>query len=506
MKTIPTLITDFYKVSHRAMMQEGTTHTLINMTARSNKYATKLEGVDDGIILAGVQGFKKELEEMFEQHFFDKFLSEVKEEYSYVIRTSLGVEPDTKHIEDLWKLRYLPLQITSLEEGKLIPIKVPFIQIVNTDERFAWLPTYIETYMSSYLWQMITNATTAFQYRVLFERAAKKDGTDPFSVKIQGHDFSMRGLACPEASRNGFGHLLSFLGTDTIPAIIYANEYYDGKNSQLVGCSVPASEHSIMTQRGVAGEEDVFKHIVGKAYPTGIVSVVADSFNLWNFIEKIMVGNKELIMNRQPASNGLPAKVVVRPDSGDPVEILCGIEGFDNGENRTPEQKGVVELLWENFGGTVNDKGYKVLDSHVGVIYGDSITLERAKEIIRRLHDKGFASGNVVYGIGSYTYQVNSRDTHGMAAKSTATRVVTNGEAENRVIFKDPITDSGTKKSAKGLLSVVEKDGKMVLEEISNFDLLEYSKGNVDTGLLQVRNTSLNEIRDNVEAEVVKFI
>ena len=139
----------------------------------------------------------------------------------------------------------------------------------------------------------------------------------------------------------------------------------------------------------------------------------------------------------------------------------------------------------------MNDKGYKVLDSHVGVIYGDSITLERAKEIIRRLHDKGFASGNVVYGIGSYTYQVNSRDTHGMAAKSTATRVVTNGEAENRVIFKDPITDSGTKKSAKGLLSVVEKDGKMVLEEISNFDLLEYSKGNVDTGLLQVRNTSL---------------
>ncbi len=163
-------------------------------------------------------------------------------------------------------------------------------------------------------------------------------------------------------------------------------------------------------------------------------------------------------------------KLVIRPDSGDPVDILCGTQIFEDSDHYndyelsreailSPEEKGVIELLWDVFGGTVNEQGYKVLDPHIGAIYGDSITIDRADEICRRLEAKGFASTNVVLGIGSFTYQYNTRDTFGFAMKATYVEV--NGEG--REIFKDPITDDGTKKSATGLLSVHNHDGEYVL-------------------------------------------
>lgn len=171
---------------------------------------------------------------------------------------------------------------------------------------------------------------------------------------------------------------------------------------------------------------------------------------------------------------GRDGKLVIRPDSGNPVDIICGTmaaatspgffkslgggltDGRDREGNdaRTPAEKGVIELLWEIFGGTVNEQGYKVLDSHIGAIYGDSITYERAEAIMQRLKDKGFASTNVVFGVGSYTYQYVTRDTFGSAVKATAVVV---GEDEHQ-IFKDPATDNGTKKSARGFISVVKND------------------------------------------------
>ena len=150
-------------------------------------------------------------------------------------------------------------------------------------------------------------------------------------------------------------------------------------------------------------------------------------------------------------------KLVIRPDSGDPVAIICGTNTKIGGNS--PQEKGVVELLWETFGGTINEQGFKVLDSHIGAIYGDSITTERAENICQRLHDKGFATTNVVLGIGSFTYQYNTRDTFGFAMKATS--VVVNGE--RREIFKDPITDDGVKKSAKGLVKVVKENDEYVL-------------------------------------------
>ncbi len=201
-------------------------------------------------------------------------------------------------------------------------------------------------------------------------------------------------------------------------------------------------------------EKAFFKKYITEIYPTGICSYVSDTYDFWGVITEVAKFAKQDILARKPDALG-NAKVVFRPDSGDPVEILCG-----NTESKDEnEQKGAVECLWEVFGGTINDKGYKVLDSHVGLIYGDSITLERAQAILKGLEAKGFASCNIVFGIGSYTYQYITRDTFGMAMK--ATYGVINGEP--RELFKNPKTDSGVKKSAKGLLRVELDNGEYVL-------------------------------------------
>jgi nicotinamide phosphoribosyltransferase len=160
-------------------------------------------------------------------------------------------------------------------------------------------------------------------------------------------------------------------------------------------------------------------------------------------------------------------KLVIRPDSGDPVDIICGNYGFSysiddqlqytEDKNITdPSAKGVIELLWDIFGGTINEEGYKVLDPHIGAIYGDSITLARQIQIYERLAAKGFATTNIVLGIGSYTYQMNTRDTLGFAAKGSWFQVEENGTKVGYDIYKDPITDDGTKKSLKGLICVTE--------------------------------------------------
>lgn len=209
--------------------------------------------------------------------------------------------------------------------------------------------------------------------------------------------------------------------------------------------------------KGIA-EYQVFKRLL-EIYPTGILSVVSDTFDLFKVITEYLPRLKEEILARD-------GKLVIRPDSGDPVDILCGLAGGkpNSYTSDTPQYKGVIELLWDVFGGTINEQGYKVLDSHIGAIYGDSITLERADEICRRLEAKGFASTNVVLGIGSFTYQYNTRDTFGFAMKATYVEV----DGEGREIFKDPITDGGMKKSAKGLLQVYRLKGS---HGISNYIL-----------------------------------
>jgi nicotinamide phosphoribosyltransferase len=439
MDTNPLLLTDFYKVGHPFQYPEGTQYVYSNLTPRKSR----IEGIDK-VVFFGLQYFiKKYLIEYFNKNFFERSKDQVMTEYKRRVKNALGSDlPSYKHIEDLHDLGFLPITIKALPEGSHVAMRVPVLTIVNTDPRFYWLTNFIESLMSAILWQPITSATISNAYRVLLDKYAKETGDESF-VQWQGHDFSFRGMSSLESAvLSGMGHLISFTGTDTIPAIDALEQYY-GANSdtELVGGSVPATEHSVMCAGGKDDELGTFRRLI-KLYGEGTFSVVSDTWDLWKVLSEILPQLHDEIV-------GMKGKLVIRPDSGNPADILCGLE-YDPGYEMGASEKGVVETLWDIFGGTMNTKGFKVLNSHIGAIYGDSITLEIAEEVCRRLKVKGFASTNVVFGIGSYTYQYNTRDTFGFAMK--ATNVIINGKSTP--IFKDPVTDDGTKKSATGLLKV----------------------------------------------------
>jgi nicotinamide phosphoribosyltransferase len=326
----------------------------------------------------------------------------------------------------------------------------------------------------------MTSATIAHEYRkVLTKWQEKTDAERGWFIDWQGHDFSMRGMDSVDAViSSGLGHLTSFSGTDSLPAIYGARKHYGA--TEFVGGSVNATEHSVMCAGGKEDEVETFRRLL-ETYPTGILSVVSDTWDLWKVCTEHVVTLKEEIMARD-------GKLVIRPDSGDPVDIICGTEDYTRSKlsyedvkdmPAHPSAKGVIELLWDVFGGTVNEQGYKVLDPHIGAIYGDSITIARADEICARLEAKGFASTNVVLGIGSFTYQYNTRDTFGFAMKATYVEVeeifyATDESVEpgiktvGREIFKDPITDDGTKKSATGLLHVTKANNEyMLVDKVS---------------------------------------
>ena len=445
----PLMSIDFYKADHRRQYPEGTQYVYSNFTPRSARLANVLDGFDDRVVFLGLQAYiKRVLLGQWQTEFFDKPKEEVIRKYKRRMDTSLGegaVPMD--HIEALHDLGYLPLKIKALNEGSRVNIKVPMFTVVNTIPECFWLTNYIETSISAEVWKPCTTATLAYEYKRLLTQYAVKTGAPMDTVAIQAHDFSFRGMSGAEdAALSGLGHLTSFIGTDAVAAIDYAEDYYNA--TEVVGVSVPATEHSVMCMGTKDSEIDTFKRLINELYPTGIVSIVSDTWDFWKVITEFVVELKDDILNRKPNAIGL-AKTVFRPDSGDPVKVICGDPEAPKG---TPEYKGAVECLWETFGGTETAEGYKLLNERVGLIYGDSITLERAKAILTQLEAKGFASTNIVFGIGSYTYQYLTRDTFGFAMKATWGQV--NGES--RAIFKDPITDKGEKKSAAGLLRIEE--------------------------------------------------
>jgi len=477
----------------------------------------------------------------------DRPKAEVLEEF--VARTlpftgSVAISID--HMAALHDLQFLPLRIKALPEGSKVNSGVPVFTVRSTrGPKFSWLANNVETSLSNESWKVTTIATIAHAYRKLLTHYAEVTGSPIEFVDWQAHCFANRGMSgAMDAAKNLAGHSLSFLGSDSVSTVDWL-EYAYGAKGLFISGSVTATEHSVTTlniaviekQLIAAGEtgdlkakaEEIFiKHLITEICPTGVVSHVSDSYDFWKTITVIAPNLKDVILARKPNAIGL-AKVVFRPDSGDPVDVICGAEyqdysecktleeaaswekerlvdkaGADAGHgeqgdynvtsvirykdkhysiavsidwNRhdkqyyyidgsslvgepkevtlTPEQKGAVECLWDTFGGTLTSKGFKVLNERVGLIYGDSITLARADAIMKRLIAKGFASCNVVLGVGSYTYNYMTRDSFGFALK--ATHAIVNGEAVE--IYKDPITDKEkTKKSAKGLLRV-EKEG-----------------------------------------------
>lgn len=438
------LYTDGYKVDHRRQYPNQTTLVYSNWTPRKSR----IEGINS-VVFFGLQYFiKRYIIEDFEKNFFSQPKADVCKRYARRIDNYLGPNSvGIKHIEDLHDLGYIPMVFKALPEGVSVPIRVPMFTMYNTIPEFFWLTNYFETLLSTTVWMPCNSATIAKQYRQILDKYAAETSSVPEFVDWQGHDFSMRGMAGLEAAlMSASGHLLSFTGSDTIPAIDFLETYYNAdSDKELVGGSVAATEHSVMCMGTNSGEQETFERLITEVYPNGIVSIVSDTWDLWKVLTEYLPNLKQQVLARD-------GKVVIRPDSGDPVDIICG---NPNGKSEA-EKKGVIELLWDIFGGSTNAKGYKELDSHIGAIYGDSITLERARNMCKRLKSKGYASTNVVLGVGSFTYQYNTRDTFGFAMKATYGEVA----GEGREIFKDPITDDGTKKSAKGLIKIVLENGE----------------------------------------------
>jgi nicotinamide phosphoribosyltransferase len=514
----PLLLTDGYKTGHHQQYPKGTTLVYSNFTPRSNRYAPK--GCDQ-VVSFGQQMVVQQIHEAFQNEFFSKPKDEVCGEMKRELSMYLGTDYDVSHFEALHDLGYLPIAVKAIQEGTLVPIKVPVLTIYNTHPDFYWVTNYLETIISNLLWKPMTSATIAHTYRkVLTKWQEKTDAEKGWFIDWQGHDFSMRGMDSVEAViSSGLGHLTSFQGTDSLPTLYGARKYYG--ETGFVGGSVNATEHSVMCAGGADDEVGTFKRLL-ETYPTGILSIVSDTWDLWKVCTEHVVTLKDEILARD-------GKLVIRPDSGDPVDILCGASFTKMGEyvgkgtdsyiplvDDTPQAKGVIELLWDVFGGTVNEQGYKVLDSHIGAIYGDSITIDRADEICRRLEAKGFASTNVVLGIGSFTYQFNTRDTFGFAMKATYVELGyyeedTHPTQDNgrwrtigREIFKDPITDDGTKKSATGLLKVVWDPFQ---ENYRLLDKQTWEHENLDNNQLKTiykdgkfkNTTTLTEIRNRLK-------
>lgn len=402
-------LTDGYKLDHRRMYPEGTEYVYSNWTPRSSRY---MPGAEDGAVVFGIQYLiKRYLIDEFNKNFFNRPKEEVVTEYQQFIDSYLGPnEIGTEHIAALHDLGYLPIRIKALPEGTVCPIRCPMLTIINTKPEFFWLTNYLETIISNIIWLPITSATTARLYKKELVRHARKTGWAEENLGFSCHDFSMRGMQGLEATiLSGMGHLTSFTGSESLPAVIGCAKYYNAGN-ELIAATIPASEHSVQCSNTkfeevdgvvVANDFPYFERMIKEVYPKGFVSIVSDGFDYWKVITEYLPQLKETILNRD-------GRVVIRPDSGDPVKIICGyskeeVDALTKEElAKIPEWelKGTYQLLWDIFGGTVNEYGYKVLDPHIGLIYGDSITRDRQKEIYKRLERWGFAATNLVLGVG----------------------------------------------------------------------------------------------------------
>lgn len=502
MITNPLTNTDAYKLSHAGFMDKRTEKIYSNLTPRTNKYMPLIPEFYDGkAVFFSLQGFIKDyLINEWNSEFFHKPKEEVISRFKRRLDTFLGKDSiSVEKFEKLHDLGYLPIKIKALPEGASVPMRVPFLTIVNTHNEFAWLTNFLETVMSCELWKPCYTATLVKSYKNLVNIYADKTVGNRNHTIFQLHGFEFRGMSGRYDSKaSGAGLLLSSYGTDTVSAIDYLEEYYNADaEKEFIASSVPASEHAVMCleatnkssnlpddidesyqyysylselpkgiiklnekQKLKLGELLAVKEFITKDYPIGIVSLVMDTWDFFGCVDPkngLIVHLKEDILNRSVNELGL-SKVVFRPDSGDPIKIVCG---DPEAPKDSPEYKGAVECLWDVFGGTISEKGYNVLHERVGLIYGDSCTQPIIHNILEGLKQKGFASSNIVFGVGSYSMNYATRDSLGIAQKATWAQV----DGKGYDLYKDPKTDTGMKKSAKGLLRVDIVDGEYVLKD-----------------------------------------
>ncbi len=470
------LHTDVYKFGHMIQYQEGCTKVYSYLTARSDK---KFKNV----VFFGLQYYlQKYLSKPISPWMGEQFL-----EYSEKI-VGPNSEDVKQKIRSLCKLGYWPIEIKAVEEGTVLPVKNALMTITNTLPEFYWAVGFVESLLLK-VWYTCTVATQCYEYRKLVEKFFNEtvDEDKHFLKDFTVHDFGYRGDSSEDgAGISGVAHLISFLGSDTVLALPTALHYYNAEYPVML--SVPASEHSVMCSYGKDNEIDAFKRML-ELYPTGIVSIVSDTFDVYKVLTTFCEELKEKILSRDGTT-------VFRPDSGNPEYIICGDPNAEIGSN---EHKGCIQLLDEKFGHSINNKGYKVLNPKVNLIYGDGMYFERYETILKRMKEMGWAASNLVIGVGGILRN-HTRDTLGFAIKATYVEV--NGES--RDIEKDPVTDKG-KKSAKGLLKLTFDDYFQKYYTKDQCSQEEEKEGELKTvfkdGKLKNR-TNLSKARKNVSSSL----
>jgi nicotinamide phosphoribosyltransferase len=408
---------DSYKASHALQYPKGTTHISSYLESRGGDY--------EDLVFFGLQP-------ILEKHLAGVVVTQEKLDYATKFwNQHFGTEifhgEMWQHIIDNHGGR-LPIRIKAVPEGTVVPLKNVLMTIENTDPKCFALTNFLETLLMQ-IWYPITIATNSREIKKAIHWYLQETG-DPTLIGFKLHDFGFRGVSSFETSEIGAAaHLVNFMGTDTVSGILFAMEYY---NAGMIGFSIPASEHSTMTSWGKENEARAYENLLD-TYPEGMVACVSDSYDIYNACENIW-GTElhDKIVNR----NGT---LVIRPDSGDPVEV-----------NRK-----LLHILWEKFPGHVNEKGYKVIDSHVRIIQGDGIDRKMVNRILQMMKEEGFSADNMAFGSGGGLLQKFDRDTLKFAIKCS--HAIIDGEEVD--VQKDPVTAKGKKSKAGRLKLVKTEDG-----------------------------------------------
>lgn len=410
--------TDSYKGSMFVQYPPGTEYVYSYVESRGGKY--------DRTEFLGVQRLVQYLSKPITQEQID---------FAELVWAANGMPFNRDGWEYILKEHggYLPLKVRAVKEGLVIPVKNVLCTIENTDPKVPWLTTWVETAALRAIWYPTTVGTTSWHVKQVIRGYLEKSG-DVAGLPFKLHDFGARGVSSGESAEiGGSAHLVNFLGTDTIAALIDINTVY-GDDINTLGYSIPASEHSTITAWGRENEKDAYANMVSRfGKPGSLFAVVSDSYDIYNAC--VMWGTN---LKEQVLASG--ATLVIRPDSGYPVEVL-------------PK---MLKILSDTFGYTKNDKGYKVLNT-VRVIWGDGINAQSLQTILRTVVDVcGYSADNFAFGMGGGLLQQLDRDTQRFAMKCSAVCIRTDGTPKWVDVFKDPITDSG-KASKKGRVTLLKE-------------------------------------------------
>lgn len=474
MEMNPLFRTDSYKIGHSFMYPE-------NMDRMFDYVEARRGGKFNKAMFFGLQAFVKEYllkpftqadideaVELYNMHFPPQYVGEVfnREMFQYILDEYDG---------------YFPVTIKAVPEGMVIPEDNVLVTFECKDEKAASCVSFLETKATSYIWYGTTVATNSYMMRQTIKEFGALTADNMDFLMFALHDFGARGVSPGAQELGGAAHLATgAFGSDTLEGVAYANKLY-GVAEGLSGYSIPATEHSVMCSEGRDGEMTVARRVFDRyAKEGGAVAMVNDTYDMYAHVR-----NFSKIFKEEYMKTGV--RWVTRPDSGEPTEVVVNC----------------LDILWEEFGGEVNNKGFKVLNPQVRVIQGDGIDGEMLRNVLQAVMDAGYSVENVAFGSGGGLLQKVNRDTLRFAMKASYIEV----DGEGRDVYKQPITQTGDydKKSKRGRISLYTVEGRYMTIDDASAKMLKELHGNVVQEVLEVvyengtlvRDMTLDQVREN---------